>query len=492
MIKKMRSGKIVEERGVWKKGKYRMRRIVLPLLLLLLLFCGCTYPGTVHIEAIQTARGEVISTIRGKNYRAGRADMRSYEYPDGGEFLTARLSIKSECPQKITLCELRGEQATLRWYNEERDIWYQKPLAEGVYWVDRPIIETEEQSVLITMPMVYRAHENAMLEYLPDYKSTLSVKRISGGWRLILQLPELEKGLQVEWHAVLGEGAIIDWNAPDAQTTWKKYLLTGENRWCYEGYYYEAPASYIPSGENYFHLLPAAYLTERMAADEQHRAAYYLSIGMLDTMLTQQNEYGFLPTHAGSTWLRDSYQIGPGFYDTRFNSDLMETLLDAYVRYGVEKFAQPVRDYLDFFIQHAEQHHTAFGDGWMINDYSHPNGGSGTVSSLNHQLAELLLLYQAGEAFHTDEYDALAARMLRGIENSEQIWYRADGNLEYGVEADGITIYGVDYPYLTYDDLLKVSRWRASHGMEPSPAIERLLAYKLKYMQKHGITGYLQ
>lgn len=53
-------------------------------------------------------------------------------------------------------------------------------------------------------------------------------------------------------------------------------------------------------------------------------------------------------------------------------------------------------------------------------------------------------------------------------------------------------MHGADYPYLTYNDLLKVSRWRAAHGMEPSPAIERLLAYKMKYMQKHGITGYLK
>lgn len=440
----MRSGKTSKERNECRKGKYRMGKIMLPFFLMLTVLCDCAPAEVVRDEVIETVRGDVTAIVQTGQVKAGTLDSRIYSYSDGGVFSTMRLTAASKRTQKIELCELHGEQGMLRWYNAKDKAWKEQPLKEGIVTMERPIIETDAQSAVITLPQMYTPHENMIVEYMPEYKSSLHIKQVSDGWRLTVEIPPIEKGMRAEWNMVAGEGAIIDWSSPYAQETWENYSMTAQNRWCYDGYYYIAPSSYIPSGDNYYHLLIASYLVQSYTSNEVHPAAYYYAVGMLDTMLEQQNEYGFFPTHAGSEWLRDDYGIGAGFYDTRFNSDLVETLLDAYVRYGVEKFAQPVRDYLDFFMQHAEAHHTAFGDGWMINDYSHPAGGINTVSSLNHQLAELLVLYQAGEAFQTDEYDALAARMLRGIENSEQIWHKADGNLEYGVLSDGVTMHGAD------------------------------------------------
>ncbi len=473
-------------------GKKHMEKMLLPFAFMLTMLCNCASVDVVHNEVIETASGQVAKNVQVEELEAGTLDSRNYAYPDGGIFSTERLTAETTNAQEVELCELRGEQGVMRWYDTEYDEWCEQPLTEGVIAVERPIIETDAQSVVVTLPQVYAPRENMMVEYMPDYKSTMSVVKQSEGWKLMLQLPAMETGMRAEWHFVRGEGKIIDWNAPEAQQTWQKNLLTNENRWCFDGYYYSAPSSYIPTGKNYFHLLIASYLTQSFMDNEEHPAAYYYAVGMLDTMLEHQNEYGYFPTYAGSQWLQDSYQIGAGFYDTRFNSDLVEMLIYAYEHYGVAKFEKPVRDYLAFYMQHAEQYHIAFGDGWMINDYSNPASGGNSVSSLNHQLAELLVLYEAGGAFHTDQYNDLAARMLRGIENSEKIWHKADGDLEYGIQPDGVTMHGVDYPYLTYDDLLKISRWRAAHGMEQSPAIERLLAYKLKYMQKHGITGYLK
>ena len=83
----------------------------------------------------------------------------------------------------------------------------------------------------------------------------------------------------------------------------------------------------------------------------------------------------------------------------------------------------------------------------------------------------------------------LADRMVRGIEQSELLWYKPDGDLNYSYKPDG-TCSGQDYPYLTYNDLLELQRlYAARHGQE-NPAIARLLQVKLTWMNKNGVTGY--
>lgn len=51
--------------------------------------------------------------------------------------------------------------------------------------------------------------------------------------------------------------------------------------------------------------------------------------------------------------------------------------------------------------------------------------------------------------------------MVRGIEQSELLWYKSDGDLNYSYKPDG-TCSGQDYPYLTYNDLLELQRLYAA------------------------------
>ena len=125
-----------------------------------------------------------------------------------------------------------------------------------------------------------------------------------------------------------------------------------------------------------------------------------------------------------------------------------------------------------------------------MQDYWHPNGESSpTHASLNHHAAEAEFLYRMADAIDEDSYAVLADRMVRGIEQSELLWYKPDGDLNYSYKPDS-TCSGQDYPYLTYNDLLELQRlYAARHGQE-NPAIARLLQVKLTWMNKNGVTGY--
>lgn len=276
---------------------------------------------------------------------------------------------------------------------------------------------------------------------------------------------------------------------------WANYSLIGTNRWCYNGYYYTAPSTYYPFDENYFYSLPAAHIAGKMANDTDQPASRAIGLAMIDLMREQQNEYGFIPSQAGSTWLKTDYGIEARLLRHPLQHGFLagEYQRSRKLRCGPAGWTRPA-SMQDFLVSFAEQHHFTFGagddEGWLVQDYWHPNGESSpTHASLNHHAAEAEFLYRMADAVDEDSYAVLADRMVRGIEQSELLWYKPDGDLNYSYKPDG-TCSGQDYPYLTYNDLLELQRlYAARHGQE-NPAIARLLQVKLTWMNKNGVTGY--
>ena len=288
---------------------------------------------------------------------------------------------------------------------------------------------------------------------------------------------------------------LIEWDRADAATLWAGRLLNNTDRWLEDGYYYVQPEGYTPAGKNYFYRLSAAYMATAMAWPCADPAAKYLSLPMIDKMISYQTEEGYFPTTSESDWLQTDYGIGTGFYDTRFNTDFATGLVAAYQTYGMAECRAAMRRYLDFFEAHAARNHIAFagdaGEGWMVSEYWNPNGGKQTHASLNHQASELLLLQRARDVMQLDHTE-LSDKMLRGIENSESIWVKADGNLEYGVMPDGTTMMGEDYPELTYNDLYDLQDYLEKHGTPRSQPIRRLMISKREWMIHNKVTGYRQ
>lgn len=283
-----------------------------------------------------------------------------------------------------------------------------------------------------------------------------------------------------DWWIYLTPGDIaatgFDWMT---DCTLEKFGI--DNRMTIDGYYYRTPTDYTPSGDGYFFLNPAAYIAGKLARNTDNPDAHNLSAAMLDIQRSHYNNYGFVPTYPTSSWLSTDYSVAPGFYDTRFNTELADALLTLGRAEGVQSFVDDALRYAAFLNNHALTRSTEDGAGGIfVDDYWHPDGCERTHSSLNHQLAEALFLIKTENA----DYTETAYRMIHAVESSANDWIKPDGDLHYARYPDG-SFGGADYPYLTYNDLLALDRWLGG-----IPSLERLMDSKRGWMDAKGITDY--
>lgn len=450
----------------------------------------------LHGYLLATDDGDVVVENRESEHDGFKRQTRYYLFPDGDYFYqqqTEYTSAQEESIVGFALLRLDGTQATLRYWDDAAADWVVQELQPGVYPARQYFIVTDQEQAIVVPPLASVARENDMLEVLPAYDGQLTVEATPDGYCLYLQGKAGGAGLTYDYFYITSRREMISWDK-DTEFGWAGYLFTGHNRWTYTGYYYAAPSTYIPSGANYYHRLPAAYIVAKLPRYD-YPVGKKLSIAMLDVMLGLQNEQGFFPTLAGSRWLLDEYGIGPDFFDTRFNSDLVNALLLAADKYGVDKFAAAAFYYGQFFLSMAEDCHytltdAAGNEGWLVYDYMQPGLAAPTHCSLNHQLAEIIVLYRLYAESGDERFHRLAQLMLRGIDIVGAAWIMADNNLHYAYYADG-SLGGQDYPYLTYNDLYYLQDiLRQTEGGE-NALLTQLMAAKKSWMDANGVTDYI-
>lgn len=434
---------------------------------------------------------ETSTVMRGSSW----FDTRTYAYPDGTRLSMQRLRTVggNTAVQDLGKLTLDGAEGSIRRYDEATGSWYVARLEPGTYPAGTYHFTTPAGSAILVTSQAYQDHSNGMIEHLPACDGSLVVSKTDGGFLLTLRSPALPAGVHAEWFLLRSPGQLVDWARPDSPEKWSIYRFTGLNRWCMNGYYYLAPDSYYPYGPNYYHNLPAAYIAGRMLRDEGQPASMYLGLAMLDVMEGLRGADGYLPSLAGSTWLYDSYGVGPGYFDTRFNVDLAVALLNAVNRYQVNDWRDDLIRFGDYLRGYAERHHFSFDkgelQGWLVQDYAHPNGNLPTHCSLNHQAAEAVLLYRIAALTGESRFTETAELLVRGIEHSALYWIKPDGDLHYYRMPDG-SFGRKDYAYLTYNDLLELQQLVTASRGAPSSEIAGLLATKKQWMDTHGVTEY--
>ena len=147
---------------------------------------------------------------------------------------------------------------------------------------------------------------------------------------------------------------------------------------------------------------------------------------------------------------------------------------------GIPEYVDVAMDYASYLLSHAGKHavQTPSG-GILVDDYAYA-GADPTHCSLNHQLAEALFLFET----EVPVGQAMAQRMILGIEDTTAQWLRKDGNLHYAYYPDG-TFGGTDYPFLTYNDLLAMDQYLGGNN-----ALRVLMGSKREWMDKNRITEY--
>lgn len=477
-------------------GTYTREQAMLTMLRLYDYATNNTDPAAVADRIISCNNGIISVYNNADPLSGGTLYTRSYDIYNGDQ-VTMGSYVNNGASTGTTLVArfLTGtEDGQIKYYDKAGEKWVTSKLEAGSYNSSLICVMSGSVNYFFYIPRAWKIHRNSTLEAIPKYNGYLYVRPGTDGFVIELYAYDLPGGHRSDFTYIIShEAPLIDWTHSNSENLWKNYTLDGDGKWCYDGYYFPAPETYIPTGTNYYYRLPAAYLLRSfLAVQSVHRAALDLSLCMMDTMALQQNAYGFFPTMSGSTWLRDDYGIGPGFYDTRFNFDLVEMFINGYLKYGGDLYYSTLQKYSDFFINYANDHHrTTPSGGWFVDDYYNPAGNRRTHTSLNHQLQEIIILYRLSDVLSRSDLSALADKLLLAIEDSGPKWVRKDKNLHYSYRADG-TYSGTDYPYLTYNDLYNLQALLVSRTGKSNDTLAMLMKNKKTWMDANGITGYLK
>lgn len=413
---------------------------------------------------------------------------RSYELYNGDQVKMGRVEA-SAALDFLTAAEmdLPASGGIVRWFDPASGNWQSAPLSSCSIRASCVVVTLDNGGeTLFYTPKVYKPLGGGTLQHLPELDGSLDLRQTADGWSVQLTAPSLPAGCEASYTLVSSPERLFS-GQKVLDNFWYLYTLDGEGKWCFDGYYFPSPDSYTPSGENCYYRLPAAYLCKSFAGGAPVvRAAGDLAAATLDVMSRQQNQYGYFPTLPVSQWLANDYGIGAGFYDTRFNTDLIEVYLKFSKHNPCVEFDAVLNRYFDFFLGFAASNHRETENGgWLVDDYWHPEGGNGVHTSLNHQLAEILALHHAAGYLERDDLRVLAGQMLQAIEDTAGNWIRSDSNLHYAAYRDG-TYGGQDYPYLTYNDLYSLKAY-LGHS---TPGLDRLMNAKRAWMDANGVTEY--
>ena len=328
---------------------------------------------------------------------------------------------------------------------------------------------------LVMRPQCYRSEPGGTL-LLRSGGGELRFSRGSGGWRMAAACT-LDEGFASFWY--LSADRLADEDGYRWYNDCTAGLFGGIHRLTAGGYFYPTAASHLCYAPDRYYRIPAPHIVVKLAHSPA-LPAQLCAVAMLDLCRAGASPDGLIPAGVGVDWLLADYSLGPGFYDTRFNTDFAWALLDLGTKLDIEEFTGQAARFAAYLARHA-----AVSEGLCFSpDYGHAAGEAGSVThtSLNHQAAEAAFLFRAGDP-------AVAERLTAAIEATAEEWIAPSGDLWYARTADG-SYFGTDYPYLTYNDLYELQLLLEQVRGERSAPIDRLMAAKLAWMETHGVTGY--
>ena len=354
-------------------------------------------------------------------------------------------------------------------------------------------IDTDKAHMIISIPSVYTNNkfEYNTLECNPDLEEPITISvNPDDTVTLTYSFPHDTNYIGEIWYLMSGSQPLADWNNINHFNVLNNELAK-ERRFSWDGYYFKIPSNYIPYTENTLYRHPSDYAGASFAKYGDFLAAYDLGYVFTYTCMENQNDKGYWATTPKSGWLSEDFNIGAGFYDTRFNTDFAVSLLSAYKRYNNDDFLMALCRYAEYFIDHAtNNHYDTKNGGWLVEDYGYDYDHYRTHVSLNHQLAELNLLYSLYQTTREEKYKELADKMLLAVEDTKDQWVLASNNLNYALYYMAGTNPMVDYPYLTYNDLFETqSLYKTIYGKE-NDVVKYLMDCKMQWMLANNVTGY--
>lgn len=394
-------------------------------------------------------------------------------------------------------------------YDNDTQEWTATPIASGRYQSLFAYVELDNGgSLFILLPKSFNRLENGVIEYLPGQDGYLSVTGEDGHWRLdVLANTEGQSSIQ-DCLVQVSSQRLLDMRIENIGTYWAKYANGKDALWCFDGYYRTVPDGYTPNKKNAYYRCVASYLPRTLTEiPDVLDTDISILIPMMDAIATVQNGEGYWETEPVSNWLHRDFKIGPGFYDTRFNTDLVNLYVKMDSIFGKGLFDETIDRYITFYQAMASENHTETENGgWLVEDYWYKNKHNPTHTSLNHQASECLLLFNLFKHYQYPDNNVtndntelskaykmrkLARLLLKAIEDTGEEWIMEDNNLYYSRSQDGTYTEG-DYPQLTYTDLYYLQEYLAETNASRSETLDKLMKAKRIWMDENNVSNYLK
>lgn len=295
------------------------------------------------------------------------------------------------------------------------------------------------------------------------------------------------KEIRANW--IFSLSPMVDWKDDLAYRTALNMDYYNDNKYFNDGIYRKIMYNYLPRSENkacYFKN-PSGF-SVRACKWVLKKGSLFQVMGLygMYSFAEAYNDMGYIPTQPKSEWLSSDFNIGYNFYDTRFNSDTVSSLINIYKDYPDEFVKQKIDKYISFFKKYYNEKQFQVKEATFVPDYMDLSGENKiNPASLNHFLAEAQALFEYYEISGDQESLKLGRRMLNSIAVTVDCWIRNDGDLWYRVTPQGVYCTD-DYPLVTYNDLVFFTNTlKRIEGRVP-PQLEKLLDSKSYWAQKKG------
>lgn len=416
---------------------------------------------------------------------------------DSGTVFFRKVSFSRSGGIYQTAYSLPGDEVMLSWFDTKGNL-IRQPLKNGTLPLNSLLyLQSERYSMIVGQAFVYADMGRGTIRDVTESRLPISVSKNSNGtWTIISQYGRTAGAWGVVW-GVGSKKPLLDPGTPLNRAVWPAYDVLRKCRIGYDGYYVFSPSTYSPHASGAFWRVPSMHLANSLIRTGGSLASDLLGNALLTNALDHINDSGFIPSLPQSVWLKGLYNLGEGFFDTRYNADAARTYLIAWRKTGNPAYIDAATRMADWFLKFGTTHHftsgTGTAEGWLVQDYGATVGARATHCALNHQLAAICLFLDlasdCGDWARAEKYRSFAGKMLDGIRFSRDRWIMRSGNLEYAWMPDGAM--GLeDYPYLTYNDLCETQDLLRRVTGRIDPDLEVLRMSKRKWMDANGVTGF--
>lgn len=228
--------------------------------------------------------------------------------------------------------------------------------------------------------------------------------------------------------------------------------LNNKNGLILDGYYYISNEGYKPNGPDIFYRNPAIYVVKNFKDNKLQKVLLYSLLSYMKPII---EEKGYVPIPVESLWLKSDYNIDSYYYDTRWNSDLGEIIIDAYSIYKDPDLLVLNEKIIEYTKKHIDGNKYLINeDSYLVADYSHEKGThKKTHASLNHHLQIMNWFIKTYIVTGDDSIKEYAMGMLSGVLETSESWIKSNNDLYYAYSEGGFI--RDDYERLTLNDLLK-------------------------------------